>query len=66
MKPYQPTTIRVACPPLGLLYLASTLRQTFGSDVEVRLFDLMVDQARYFEAREILRSFARTSSVCLL
>ena len=57
VKPYQPTNIRVACPPLGLLYLASTLRKMFGSDVEVRLLDLMVDQARYFEAREILREF---------
>jgi radical SAM superfamily enzyme YgiQ (UPF0313 family) len=37
--------------------LASTLRETFGSDVEVRLLDLMVAQARYSEAREILSEF---------
>jgi len=49
--------MRVACPPLGLLYLASTLRQTFGDDVEVRLFDMMLDQARYFKARGILEEF---------
>ena len=66
VKPYQPTNIRVACPPLGLLYLASTLRKTFGSDVEVRLLDLMVDQARYFEAREHSErvSPARCGFVC--
>ena len=40
VKPYQPTRLPIACPPLGLLYLASTLRQTFGSDVEVRVVDL--------------------------
>ena len=54
VKPYQPANIRVACPPLGLLYLAATMRQTFGNDVEVRLLDQMLDQSRYYEAREIL------------
>ena len=57
VKPYQPTRQRIACPPLGLLYLASTLRKTFGADVEVRLLDLMVGQERYSAAREILRDF---------
>ena len=57
VKPYQPPRMRVACPPLGLLYLASTLRQTFGSGVEVRLLDMMLDQARYFKARDVLEEF---------
>jgi radical SAM superfamily enzyme YgiQ (UPF0313 family) len=57
VKPYQPTRQRIACPPLGLLYLASTLRKTFGSDVEVRLLDLMVIQARYTATREVLDEF---------
>lgn len=57
VKPYQPTRQRIACPPLGLLYLAATLRKTFGSDVEVRLLDLMVAQKRYFDAREVLDEF---------
>jgi anaerobic magnesium-protoporphyrin IX monomethyl ester cyclase len=57
VKPYQPTYMRVACPPLGLLYLASTLRKTFGTDVEVRLLDLTVQQGRYFDARELLKEF---------
>lgn len=57
VKPYQPTYMRIACPPLGLLYLASTLRQLFGKDVEVRLIDLLLDQARYFDARELMKEF---------
>jgi len=57
IKPYQPTRQRIACPPLGLLYLASTLRQEFGSDVDVRLVDLTVNQARYFQARDLLKEF---------
>ena len=57
VKPYQPTYMRIACPPLGLLYLASTLRQMFGRDVEVRLLDLLVDQKRYFDAREVMKEF---------
>jgi radical SAM superfamily enzyme YgiQ (UPF0313 family) len=47
----------IACPPLGLLYLAATLRQTFGSDVEVRVVDFSVDQRRYYEGRELLEEF---------
>ena len=57
VKPYQPTYMRIACPPLGLLYLASTLRQTFGSAVEVRLVDLLLHRARYFHARDLLKEF---------
>ena len=57
VKPYQPTYMRIASPPLGLLYLASTLRQMFGDDVEVRLIDLQVDQLRYFDAREVMKEF---------
>ena len=57
VKPYQPTRLPIACPPLGLLYLASTLRQTFGSDVEVRVVDLSLAHRRYFEARDLLKTF---------
>jgi len=57
VKPYQPTRLPIACPPLGLLYLAATLRQTFGSGVEVRVVDLSIQQRRYFEARELLAEF---------
>jgi radical SAM superfamily enzyme YgiQ (UPF0313 family) len=57
VKPYQPARIRTACPPLGLLYLASTLRQVFGDAVEVRLLDMALDRARYFKAQNTLKEF---------
>jgi anaerobic magnesium-protoporphyrin IX monomethyl ester cyclase len=57
VKPYKRTRVPVACPPLGLLYLASTLRQMFGEDVEIRLLDLNVERTRYYEAREVLQEF---------
>jgi anaerobic magnesium-protoporphyrin IX monomethyl ester cyclase len=57
VKPYQPTRMPMACPPLGLLYLAATLRQTFGGDVDVRVVDLTLDRRRYFQARELLEEF---------
>jgi anaerobic magnesium-protoporphyrin IX monomethyl ester cyclase len=57
VRPYQPARDVVGCPPLGLLYLVSTLRQTFGSDVEVRLIDMLLDEARYSQARPLLEEF---------
>ena len=57
VKPYQPTRLPIACPPLGLLYLASTLRQTFGAEVDVRVVDLSLAQRRFFDARELLQTF---------
>jgi anaerobic magnesium-protoporphyrin IX monomethyl ester cyclase len=57
LKPYQETRLPIACPPLGLLYLASTLRKTFGSDVEVRVIDLSIQRLRYFQARDLLKEF---------
>lgn len=49
--------MRIACPPLGLLYLVSTLRQKFGDRIDVRLIDQTVNQARYYEARELMQEF---------
>jgi len=57
VKTCQPIRHLVACPPLGLLYLASTLRQTFGTDVEIRLVDLGLERRRYFELRPLLEEF---------
>jgi radical SAM superfamily enzyme YgiQ (UPF0313 family) len=57
VKPYQPTRLPIACPPLGLLYLAATLRQKFGNDVDVRVVDLSLQRRRCFEARELLQTF---------
>lgn len=57
VKPFQPARAPVASPPLGLLYLVSTLRQRFGAGVDVRLLDLMVERKRFFEARSLVQSF---------
>jgi radical SAM superfamily enzyme YgiQ (UPF0313 family) len=57
LKPFQETRLPIACPPLGLLYLASTLRLKFGREVEVRVVDLSVQRLRYFQARDLLKEF---------
>jgi radical SAM superfamily enzyme YgiQ (UPF0313 family) len=40
IKPYQPATQLCCQPPLGLLYLVSSLRDRFKSEVDVRCWDL--------------------------
>jgi radical SAM superfamily enzyme YgiQ (UPF0313 family) len=57
VKPYQPTTNLVYMPPLGLLYLAATLRQRFGQDVEVRLIDQRIGLRRYYDLEQTLADF---------
>lgn len=42
IKPYQPSSVLVYAPPLGLLYLAATLRERFGSQIEVTVLDMKV------------------------
>jgi len=47
VKPYQPTGAHTICqPPLGILYLASSLRQHLGAQVEVDFRDLRLFKAR--------------------
>lgn len=53
VKPYQDVPARVAQPPLGLLYLASSLRHRFGDAVDVRVVDLK-SRAQPVEALEPL------------
>jgi len=57
IKPYQPVTLKICAPPLGILYLASTLRQRFGSRVEVRVRDHWLDGCRYWQFDEELTEF---------
>lgn len=40
LKPFQPIPAPVFAPPLGLLYLASALRERFGTEVEIELLDM--------------------------
>ncbi|MBX3413495.1 MAG: radical SAM protein [Pirellulales bacterium] len=57
IKPYQPVTLPIASPPLGVLYLASTLREKFGDAIEVRVDDNWLDKRRYSDMREELETF---------
>lgn len=44
VKPYQRSQGNLCTPPLGLLYLASTLRARLGARVDVRVVDLNLGQ----------------------
>jgi radical SAM superfamily enzyme YgiQ (UPF0313 family) len=44
-------------PPLGLLYLASSLRARFGSQVDVRVVDLHVVRRRFDQLGPLLEEF---------
>lgn len=57
IKPYQPVTLPIASPPLGILYLASTLRNQFGDRVEVRVNDHWLDKRRYGDMQQELEEF---------
>ncbi len=42
LKPYQPVVAAVQSPPLGLLYLTSSVRARFGNAVDIRVIDMKV------------------------
>jgi anaerobic magnesium-protoporphyrin IX monomethyl ester cyclase len=39
VKPYQPSVCTARCPPLGILYLASELREALGSRLSIEALD---------------------------
>ena len=57
IKCFQPTTSNTNCPPLGLLYLAATLREKFGNDVEVTLVDRCLTRSRFDTSVELVKEF---------
>jgi len=40
IKPYQPTIIVCTQPPLGILYLVSSIRERFGKAAEISILDM--------------------------
>ncbi len=58
IKPYQPVQSWLSAPPLGLLYLTSSLRQRFGADVNVRVFDMKSRKLPPEALRTTLKEFA--------
>jgi len=51
VKPFQPATEISFCPPLGILYLTSVLRQRFPNEVEVKPLDAKLYR---FSPRDLL------------
>ncbi len=44
VRPYSPVTHESLCPPLGLMYLASCIRELSGKKREIRIIDMRVDK----------------------
>ncbi len=57
IKPYQPVTLPISSPPLGILTLTACLRQHLGQRVEVRVIDAWLTQRRHWEFDDELREF---------
>jgi radical SAM superfamily enzyme YgiQ (UPF0313 family) len=57
IKPYQPCTIPISTPPLGILCLTSCLRKHFGPAIEVRVLDNWLDQRRWWQLVDDVRGF---------
>jgi radical SAM superfamily enzyme YgiQ (UPF0313 family) len=56
LKPYQEVPGLVASPPLGLLYLVSAIRETFGDTVDVHVLDM---KSRVLEPEWLLEPLRR-------
>ncbi|MBX7166790.1 MAG: B12-binding domain-containing radical SAM protein [Pirellulales bacterium] len=57
VKCYRPTTSDIVSPPLGLLYLAASLRRQFGDDVKIRVVDRGLSRARWDTAAALAEDF---------
>ncbi|MBT8483951.1 MAG: cobalamin-dependent protein, partial [Phycisphaerae bacterium] len=57
IKPYQTIGTWLAAPQLGLLYLTSSLRQRFGTDVDVRILDMKVNKQEPDKLWPVLEEF---------
>ncbi len=57
IKPHQSVGTWMASPQLGLLYLTSSLRERFGSDVEVRILDMKVNRMEPKALLPVLEEF---------
>lgn len=57
LKCYRPTTSDIVSPPLGLLYLAASLRDRLGEAVDVRVVDRGLTRARWGSAAKLVEDF---------
>lgn len=58
LKPYQKVVASIQSPPLGLLYLVSTIREKFaGFPVEIKLIDMKVAEMSHQDLLPTLQTF---------
>lgn len=57
LKPYQKVVAAIQSPPLGLLYLTSSLRERFGDDITIKMIDMKVAEMSVEDLLPLLREF---------
>ena len=57
LKPYQKVVAGIQSPPLGLLYLTSTIREKFNSEIDIRVIDMKVAEMSAQDLVPTLESF---------
>lgn len=57
LKPYQKVVASIQSPPLGLLYLTSSIREKFNNAIDIRVMDLKVAEMSDQDLLLVLRTF---------
>jgi anaerobic magnesium-protoporphyrin IX monomethyl ester cyclase len=57
LKPYQKVVAGIQSPPLGLLYLTSTIREKFNNQIDIRVVDMKVAEMSAQDLLPTLESF---------
>ncbi|MCC7517254.1 MAG: B12-binding domain-containing radical SAM protein [Pseudomonadales bacterium] len=57
LKPYQQVVASIQSPPLGLLYLVSSLREKFGDDIDIKVIDMKVEELSAQALVPLLQSY---------
>lgn len=57
LKPFQPLAVPTYSPPIGLLYLASSIRNKLGGSADVRVLDMKLHRTSNDEIKKILDEF---------
>ena len=57
LKPYQKVVAGIQSPPLGLLYLTSTIREKFNTEIDIRVVDMKVAEMSAQDLVPTLHSF---------
>ena len=57
LKPYQKVVAGIQSPPLGLLYLTSSIREKFNHNIDIRVVDMKVAEMSDQDLVPTLQSF---------